>query len=69
MKETPRRRIPVTPSLKHIQSFLGRNMVVMRGVGVTPSAPPFSAAGFWASGLIYKDDVNGFSTISDICFI
>jgi hypothetical protein len=41
-------------------------MLVLRGRGVTPPAPtPFLQE---ASGQIYKDDVNGFSSTSDIYF-
>jgi hypothetical protein len=37
----------------------------MRGRGVAPPAPTLSTAGF----LIFEDDVNGFSSTTDICFM
>jgi hypothetical protein len=48
---------------------LGNRMVVVRGEGVTsPSAHPHPFLQ-QASGQIFKDDVNGFSSISDISYM
>ncbi len=65
MKETTRRRITVTSSLIEIFTEPLGNRI---GVGVTPPAPiPFYKQ---ASGHRYlKNEVNGFSSSSDICFM
>jgi hypothetical protein len=64
MKETPSRRITVTSSLEELSTNQLGNRVVVRGGGVT--VHPFLQQ---ASGKIYKDDVNGLSSTSDICFM
>jgi hypothetical protein len=60
MKKTPWRRIAVTSSLNEISTDqLGE-------VLIRPSIT-LSAEGFWTD--ICKDDVNGFPSTSDICFL
>ncbi len=54
MKETPRRRIMVTSSLKEMSTDQMGNWVVMRGMHY--SARPFLQQ---ASGSIFKDDLKG----------
>jgi hypothetical protein len=54
MKETPRRRITVTSSLNEISTDQLGNIVVFQQQ---------------SSGYIFKDDVNGFSSIWDIFFM
>ncbi len=46
---------------------LGILAVLMRGIDVPPRPPPPFLQ--QASGQIFKDDKNGFSSISDICFM
>jgi hypothetical protein len=53
--ETPTRRITVTSSLNRISTDLLQNRVAVRGGQ--------------AFGQIFKDDVNGFSSTSDISFM
>ncbi len=57
MAETPRRRITVTSSF---------NESARNGVGVGCTTPYQLLQ--QSSGQIFKDDVNGFSSTSDICF-
>ncbi len=52
-------------SLNEISMDQLGNRVVVRGWGVTPPAPPLSTSAFRQ---IFKDDVKGFSSSSDICF-
>jgi hypothetical protein len=59
MEETPRRRLTVTSSLIEISTDQLRNNVVV----VREEALPLPTAGAWAN---MKDDVNGFSSVSDI---
>jgi hypothetical protein len=70
IKETPRRRITVTSSLNEIATEQMGNRMVVRGVGVTPGysarSQPFLQQ---ASGQVYKDDVTGFSSFLNICFM
>ncbi len=61
MKETPR-TIAVTSSLNRISKGQLGNRVVVRGGGVTPLAPTLLQQ-------ICKDEVNGFSSTSDISFV
>jgi hypothetical protein len=63
MKETSRRRISVTSSLNKISADQLGKRVVVRGGGITPLVLiPFYVH-------LCKDDVNGFSSIADICFM
>ncbi len=55
----------VTSSLNETSTDQLGNRVVVRLRGVSPPLPPFLQQ---ADGQIFKDDVNGFSSISDICF-
>ncbi len=65
MKETPR-RITATSSSNEISTDQLGNRVLVKGIGVTPPAhTPFYKRFL---GQIFKDDVNGFSSL-DICFI
>jgi hypothetical protein len=68
MKEIPWRRIPVTSSSKRTSmAQLGKRFRVKRGEGKRRlSACTPSTAGY---GQIFKDDVNGFSSTSIICFL
>jgi hypothetical protein len=62
MKETPRMRLTVTSSLIEISTDpLGNTEGVRWG-----SPHPFLQKTY---GQIFKDDVNGFSSTSDICFM
>jgi hypothetical protein len=58
MEETPSKRLTVTSSLIEISTDqLGNNVVVRE------EALPLSTVGVWTN---IKDDVNGFSPVSDI---
>jgi hypothetical protein len=67
MKETLRRRISVMSSLNEISKDQLRNRLAVRGkeCHCIHPLPPLSTA---TSGELLKDDVNGFSSASDICF-
>jgi hypothetical protein len=68
MKKIPRRRIPVRSSSNRISmDQLGNRLRVKGGkcYVVCPHAPLLQEA----SGQILKDDVNGFSSTSIICFL
>jgi hypothetical protein len=58
MEETPRRRLMVTSSLIEISTDQLGNNVVMREESL-----PLPTVGIWT---YIKDDVNGFSSVSDI---
>jgi hypothetical protein len=62
IKEISRRRITVTSSLKEIST----DQVGKRGEALLFPPPTLYTAGFW---IYFKEDVNGFSSISDICFV
>ena len=72
MKETPRRRIAVTSSLKEISTDqLGHRVLLVKGGGgwrytVLRPPPPLLQQ---ASGRMCKDDVHGFSSTCNICFV
>jgi len=79
MKETFMRRITFTSStligvavgptfLKgaYMAKVHGGKKLERRGGGVIPPAPTPSTACFWTD--IFTDDMNGFSSTSDICF-
>jgi hypothetical protein len=63
MNETPRRRITFTSSLNELSTDQLGNRVGDEGEAVLR---PFLQQ---ASRQILQDDVNGFSSTSDICFI
>jgi hypothetical protein len=67
VKETLSRRITVTSSLNETFTDQLENRVVLRGKSVSPPTPslPIPTAD---SEQIFKDDTNGFSSISDVCF-
>jgi hypothetical protein len=72
MKEKPRRRITLMSSFNEIVTAQMGNRMYLYGYddrSVIPPAPPLSTAGFWIDRYIFNDDVNGFSFISDICFL
>jgi hypothetical protein len=60
-----RRRITVTSSLKIFIDQLVVVVMVVRGRSVTPCSHSFLQQ---ASGMIFIDDVNEFSSRSNICF-
>jgi hypothetical protein len=66
-KETPRGggRITVTSSLNEISTDQLGNRLVMRNGWLLGPPPPLSNYSY--TGQIFKDDVYGFSSISDIC--
>jgi hypothetical protein len=67
MKETPMRRITATSSLNEISTDQLGNRLGMRGECVTPPVPhPFLQQ---ASGQLFEDDVDGFSSTSEIRFM
>jgi hypothetical protein len=66
MKETPRRRISVTSSVNIFQTERKIGLYIVRGKVIL--RPPHSVLQ-QASGQIFKDDVNGFSSYSTICFM
>jgi hypothetical protein len=72
MKETPRRRITVTSSLSEISTDplgkVGGGEMGGGGGGVLLRLPPPLPLQH-ASGQMFKDDVNGFSSTSDICIM
>ncbi len=57
----------ITSSLNEIPMEWMGNRSLVGGGGVTPPHPPLSTS--QASGQILKDDVKGFSSTSDICFM
>jgi hypothetical protein len=62
MKETPWRRIAVTSPFNEISMYqLGKGVAAL--LRLPPSLSPADY-----SGQMFKDDVNGFSSTSDICF-
>ncbi len=63
IKETPRRRIAVTSSLNEISTDQLGKRVEVRG------ERRYSARPHPAAGQIFKDDVIGFSSISDFFFV
>ncbi len=67
MIETPRTRITVTSSSNEMYTNQLVRVVVRGGGGLTPHAPTTFLQ--QASGQIFKDDVNGFSSTSDIYFM
>jgi hypothetical protein len=70
MRETPRKRITVTSSFKGRSMYQLGNRVVAWEKGVTPPAPHnFLSFYKQASGQMFKDDVNGFSSTTIICFM
>ncbi len=56
----------VTSSLQEISTYQQGNRVVVRGGGATALTHPFPQPD---SGQIFKEDVNGFSSGSAICFM
>jgi len=64
--ETSRRRITVTSSLKNIHGSAGGGSIGNEGRSVTPCSHSFLQK---ASGMIFIDDVNEFSSNSNICFM
>jgi hypothetical protein len=64
MNEIRSRRIIVASSLNKMSTDQLGNRVIVRGGGVAP--PARSIAGF---GQIFKDDMKGFPSFSDICFM
>jgi hypothetical protein len=66
MKEILRRRITVTSSSNELSTNLLGNKVAGGGGAVTPPSPPLIQYSFCHK---FKDDVNGISSISDICFM
>jgi len=68
MIETSRRRITVMPSLNEISTDQRGNRVVVRGGGRYSTRRPHTFIQ-QIFGQKFKDDVNVFFSISDICFI
>jgi hypothetical protein len=66
--ETPKKRITITSSLKEISEDFNREKGADEGGCVTPLDLTLSTLQR-DSGHIFKDDVNGFPTYSDIFFI
>jgi hypothetical protein len=70
MKETPRRSLTVTSSLNEkSQKPCTIRWGVRRGRKGDVTSPANTPFYKQASGHIFKDDVNGFSSTSGICFM
>ncbi len=69
-KETLKRRITVASSLNEVSTEqLGNRLMVRGGGGVLLSLPtPLYAAGFYCR-YTFKDDANGFPSVSDTCYM